>query len=106
MTDKILIDSYVVKQAQAEQKPVAWCALNADRSGIAYFDGRPIIMTGPIGNEHHPDPLYTRPQPPRQPLTDDMFERIWEFLHDEKGNPPDPHDFARAIERAHGIVGE
>lgn len=50
-------------QKQGDQEPVAWCALNADRSGIAYFDGKPIIMTGPIGNEHHPDPLYTKPQP-------------------------------------------
>lgn len=56
-----------LEQSQGEQAPVAWCALNADRSGIAYFDGRPIIMTGPIGNEHHPDPLYTKPQPKREP---------------------------------------
>ena len=56
-----------LEQSQGEQAPVAWCALNADRSGIAYFDGRPIIMTGPIGNEHHPDPLYTKPQPKPTP---------------------------------------
>lgn len=33
-------------------------------------------------------------------LTDDEIEREWQFLHDEEGNPPDQHDFARAIEQA------
>ena len=50
-------------------------------------------------------PLYTRPQA-REPLTDEQIEREWQFLHDEEGNPPDLHDFARAIEAAHGITGE
>lgn len=54
---------YLHTQPQVEQEPVAWCELDADRRGIAYFDGKPIIMTGPSGNEHHPDPLYTNPQP-------------------------------------------
>ena len=36
-------------------------------------------------------------------LTDEEIEREWQFLHDEEGNPPDEHDFARAIEAAHGI---
>lgn len=61
---------------QVEQEPVAWCELDADRRGIAYFDGKPIIMTGPSGNEHHPDPLYTNPQPKREPLTDEQIIRM------------------------------
>ena len=36
--------------------------------------------------------------PQRKPLTDEQIEREWQFLHDEEGNPPDHHDFARAIE--------
>ena len=36
--------------------------------------------------------------PQRKPLTDEEIEREWQFLHDEVGNPPDHHDFARAIE--------
>lgn len=48
--------------------------------------------------------LYTAPQPPAQPLMDEQIEREWQFLHDEEGNPPDHHDFARAIEAAHGIT--
>ena len=44
------------------------------------------------------EPLYTAPPAPRKPLTDEEIERNWQFLHDEEGNPPDHHDFARAIE--------
>ena len=47
----------------AQQKPVAWCDLNSDGS-IAYFDNKPCVMVGVIGNESHPYPLYTAPQPP------------------------------------------
>jgi len=46
--------------------------------------------------------LYITP-PQRKPLTDEEIERNWQFLYDEEGNPPDHHDFARAIEAAHGI---
>lgn len=41
-----------------------------------------------------------------KPLSDEQIEREWQFLHDEEGNPPDQHDFARAIEAAHGIKGK
>lgn len=43
-------------------EPVAWCALKGDGS-IAYFDGKPMVMPGKVGNEHHPVPLYTPPPP-------------------------------------------
>jgi hypothetical protein len=43
--------------------------------------------------------------PKREPLTDEQIEREWQFAHDEEGNI-DHHDFARAIEAAHGIKGE
>lgn len=51
-----------ISAAEQDQKadPVAWCELT--RNGqIAYFDGRPIIMTGPVGNDCHPVPLYAHP---------------------------------------------
>ena len=48
---------------------------------------------------------FTSP-PASKPLTDEQIEREWQFLHDEEGNPPDHHDFARAIEAAHGIKGD
>ena len=41
------------------QKPVAWCRLGLDGKIIAYFDGKPMIMTGHVGNQHHPTPLFT-----------------------------------------------
>lgn len=66
------------RSAQAE--PVAWCALTPSGK-IANFDGKPMVMVGPVGNEHHTDPLYTAPQaaqaqpqePPRSaPLTEEQ----------------------------------
>lgn len=58
------IDGYRAALAakQPEQKPVAWCELTAAGS-IAHFDGKPMVMCGPVGNEHHPHALYTTPQP-------------------------------------------
>ena len=88
---------------QVEQAAVAWCELDADRRGIAYFDGKPIIMTGPSGNEHHPDPLYTNPQPQREPLTHyeihELFRRSWDYCQDGD----EIKAFTRAIEAAHNI---
>ena len=49
-------------------------------------------------------PLYLHPQTPRQPLTDSYILGLWQHT-----SQPDAHRierFARAIERAHGIVGE
>ena len=40
---------------------------------------------------------HARQQTKREPLTDEQIERAWQFLHDEEGNTPDQHDFARAI---------
>lgn len=54
----------------------------------------------------HTVPLYTRPQPKQQPLTDEQIELNWQFLHGEDGSPPDQHGFARAIEAAHNIKDE
>ena len=48
---------------------------------------------------------FARAKAQRKPLTDEEIERNWQFLYDEEGNPPDHHDFARAIEAEHGIKG-
>lgn len=37
--------------------PVAWYAPALDGRSVSYFDGKPMIMVGPIGNEHHTEPL-------------------------------------------------
>jgi hypothetical protein len=79
-------------KAQPEQEPVAWM----DKYGEIYKDVPEVLSTD--------KPLYTTP-PQRKPLTDEEIERNWQFLYDEEGNPPDHHDFARAIEAEHGIKG-
>ena len=43
-------------QQEAAQEPVMWCALTPSGK-IAYFEGRPMVMPGPIGNEVHNTPL-------------------------------------------------
>ena len=53
-----------LKAQVSHQEPVAWCQLGLDGKSIAYFDGKPMIMTGHVGNEHHPTPLFTA-QPQR-----------------------------------------
>ena len=50
------------KLEDARGEAVAWCCLN--QSGkISYFDGKPMIMVGKVGNQLHETPLYTAPQP-------------------------------------------
>lgn len=48
--------------AQAQGEAVAWCQLTPSGQ-IAYFDGKPMVMPGKVGNECHPHPLYTHAQP-------------------------------------------
>jgi hypothetical protein len=50
------------------------------------------------------EPLYTHPQP-KQPLTDEQIDDIWNRYCDEMGEASinDAHDIARAIEAAHDI---
>lgn len=93
-------------QAQPDTAPAAWAILSDDGTAIRLWSkdkataqeaadkhGRPLV------------PLYTAPQPDRQPLTDEQIQSIldrdfrlycqlWEFI-----------DIARAIEAAHGITG-
>lgn len=47
--------------------------------------------------------VYTHPQPPRQPLTDEQIDAL---AVDDDLLPLSHLEFARAIERAHGIGGE
>ena len=51
-------------------------------------------------------PLYTHPQPPRQPLTDEQIIDLGPGQPDAVWSYEDQLYFARAIERAHGIGGE
>jgi len=40
-----------------ELKPVAFCALTPNGM-MGYFDGKPMIMVGKVGNDCHTTPLY------------------------------------------------
>ena len=41
-----------------ELKPVAFCALTPNGM-MGYFDGKPMIMVGKVGNDCHTTPLYS-----------------------------------------------
>lgn len=67
------------KSESAAVEAVAWAELTAS-GRIAYFDGRPILMVGPVGNEHHPVALY--PQSALDALRGEVAEnegviRVW-----------------------------
>jgi hypothetical protein len=54
-------------------------------------------------------PLYTAPQPRRQPLTDLLIATVYWGATGQSLRPQDNalvHKFARALEAAHGITGE
>lgn len=72
--DAVVVDNAIatLRKTLAEPvvEPVAWCALSIGGKTIAYFDGKPIIMVGEVGNDCHPHPLYTSPPPPAEvPMT-------------------------------------
>lgn len=49
---------FLLDAAPEAAEPVAWCALSIDGKHIAYFDGKPMVMPGRMGNDCHPVPLY------------------------------------------------
>jgi hypothetical protein len=49
-------------------------------------------------------PVYTTPQPKREPLTKDQILALWEDTYVQRGSTG--IEFARAIESAHGITEE
>lgn len=54
-----VIDRLAAMASSAQQgAPVAWCALTPSGK-IAHFDGKPMVMPGPVGNEHHTVPMFT-----------------------------------------------
>ena len=91
--------------AEPQGEPVAWCSLTPSGK-IAYFDGKPMVMPGAVGNEVHRTPLYAHPPQQRRPLSADQ-------IRDAVNDPAfwaTSKNFifriARAIECAHGITGE
>ena len=101
-------------QPQGEQEPVAYYVMNgaalfqlfrskSQADALAYDLQKRHDLSGSLAH-FHVVPLYTHPQPKRQPLTVGQINRL---IADGKlplsGNP---YEVARAIERAHGIGGE
>ena len=99
--------SSAVQQPQDDQEPVAWM-YDWDADGELVRDW----VSRDYGEAHSPTngccnirPLYTHPQPKREPLTDDDVERLW---YQNRGglwykNQGISLRFARAIEAAHNI---
>lgn len=100
--------------AEPEQEPVAWTTTGQiaamDSGFLRYIEGRdPRFVLG----RHDDVPLYISP-PARKPLTDEQIDAEFDrecwvtvvFADGTKGIALDrvtARDFARAIERAHGI---
>jgi hypothetical protein len=89
--------------AEPQGEPVAWCSLTPSGK-IAYFDGKPMVMPGAVGNEVHRTPLYAHPPQQRKPLTREQIDSIWHAQGSFTDRESDYRIFARAIERA--ITGE
>jgi len=77
------------------QKPVAW--FHEEKYKTHFTTDPSEDMIG-----RYWQPLYTAP---RQPLTEDQIDDIWNRYCDEMGEASinDAYDIARAIEAAHGI---
>ena len=89
---------YIPPQPQVEQEPVA------EITGMDEYG--PMLgwhkhwAEFPVGTK-----LYTRPQPKREPLTDEWIRMIYDECDAETGDEF-VFAFARDIERAHGITGD
>ena len=97
-------------QIQADTAPAAWAIYSDDGTAIRLWSkdkataqeaadkfGRPLV------------PLYTAPQPARQPLTDEQIKSAVRHLYASNAvaamASSGDIDTARAIEAAHGITG-
>lgn len=62
--------------------PVAWCELT-EGGQIAYFDGKPMVMPGPVGNDCHPHPLYLGAAQASAPAHAALIRRIEAYQRGE-----------------------
>ena len=92
---------YAGQPPQGEQEPVGFVR-QIDINHIAKTPSDWGSMFGePTG--YNTVPVYTHPQPRREPLTEKQIWAMWCQFAPVIGGPL---DFARAIERTHGIGGE
>lgn len=81
-------------QPQVEQEPVAV----VDFTTEGWREIVDALRTLPDGAQ-----LYTRPQPKREPLTDDQISRLWSDAHNDTTDRMAFQVLARAIEASHNI---
>ena len=85
--------------SQDEQEPVAWL--------ITHYENQPVLTFNRSDYQSErfiKTPLYAHP-PKRQPLSDEYIERVilnWDDVDEDM----DLVEFARVIEKAHGISDE
>ena len=88
-----------LEQPQVEQEPIGeaqdWNS--SQKYTHCIWDARVV----PVGTK-----LYTHPKPPRQLLTDKEIADLWGRQLFRLTDLTLAKDFARDIERAHGITGE
>lgn len=93
-----------------EQEPLVWMwNLRSDPIHKGYYEKHPASYGIDVSSQKYIwTPLYTAP-PKRKPLTDEEIMQIGRELGVKcvlGGNPSIDFDYARAIERAHGIRGK
>ena len=93
----------VVEQPQGAPEPVAWAIFPDTGNARMWSTFQPHVQKLADSEGLTVTPLYTRPQPPRQPLSE---EAVRKHLEIAKSHEQTWLMFARAIERAHGIGGE
>ena len=101
-------DCSVVEPPQGEQEPVAWAVMQG--GAICWEADYPFSNEpGWCDSDQQSVPLYTRPQPKREPLTDEAVLGVAKSIEiqfdSERLNEQidDILAFARAIEAAHNI---
>lgn len=103
-----------LEQPQVEQEPVAYYVMNgsalfqlfrskSQADALAYDLQKRHDLSGSLAH-FHVVPLYTHPQPKREPLTDEEIKIIDDGVHFHEA-PDWSLRFARAIEAAHGVKG-
>lgn len=91
-----------LEQPQVEQEPVAWISPNA-LEWITLESEKVVKLTRKAQPEYDfTEPLYTHPQPPHQPVTNELMDIGWELY----GSSDAYQAWCMAVEwteRAHGI---
>ena len=95
--------SSAVERPQGEQEPFAWISPRALEWGTRQSE-KVVKLTCKAQPEYDfTEPLYTHPQPKREPLTDEQILGFGPGQEDAEWTYEDQLYFARAIENAHNI---